>query len=241
MQRFAFCLYALPIALLAALLALPIDGLAQTTKFVGLGRGLTVNDYALQCQHPVMKSEPDSRFAACTDYVVAAAEQAVVVSGNEACRKSVTEGLFPGGIMESLFYLATQPEAKEGALADAARLVVLIQHAACKIGAPSAQAQVAVPKAAAATCSQVGEVAYWAATAQFSVKDKARLINAEIEARRPNKQRPAIPRESIDAARNLGTSSHGNAGPGNSDLHAARADAIGIAMLAYTMCLERRL
>ena len=77
MQRFAISLRALPIALLAALLAMPTGVVAQTKKFVGLGRGLTVNDYALQCQHPVMKSEPDSRFAACIAYVVSAAEQAV--------------------------------------------------------------------------------------------------------------------------------------------------------------------
>lgn len=241
MQRFAISLRALPIALLAALLAMPTGVVAQTKKFVGLGRGLTVNDYALQCQHPVMKSEPDSRFAACIAYVVSAAEQAVVVNGNEACRKSVAERLFPGGIMESLYYLATQPDAKDLPLANATRLAVLAQHAACKIGTSSVQAQVEVPKAAADACSQMGEVAYWAATAHFSANDNARLINAEADARRPNKLRPAIPRESIDAARALGISSHGNAGHGNSDLHAARADGIGIAMLAYTLCLERRL
>lgn len=100
---------------------------------------------------------------------------------------------------------------------------------------------VAVPKTTAEICSQLGEIAYWAATETFSNNDKRNLNNAILQAGKPNKLRPVIPNSLIDAARKLGVSSHGNAGPGNANLVAARADAIATAMLTYTMCLDGRL
>ena len=116
----------------AAMLAAPIATLAAPEKFLALRPKMTVNDFALQCQHPAMKSEPDARFAGCISYVVAVVEQAAVVKPSAACKRSVSERIFPGAIMDALFHLATQPDSRNMPLADAAREIVLVAHKACE-------------------------------------------------------------------------------------------------------------
>ena len=93
----------------------------------------------------------------------------------------------------------------------------------------------------AATCSQLAEVVYWAATAHLSERDKQHLLAAEVSARKPNKLRPAISGANIDEARKMGVISHGNAGPGLTTLDGARQDAIATATVVYEMCANGRL
>jgi len=98
-----------------------------------------------------------------------------------------------------------------------------------------------IPESTDATCSQLGEIAYWAATAHLAKSDERRLSEARANALRPNKVRPAISSKLIESANASGVMSHGNAGPGLSSLEAARADGILAAMNVYRLCLESSL
>ncbi len=92
-----------------------------------------------------------------------------------------------------------------------------------------------------ATCGDLSEIAYWAATANFSATDENKLILAKKNAGKANNLRAAISPEIIAAAVRSGVTSHGNAGEGNSNINAARSDAILSATGTYAMCLDGRI
>lgn len=91
------------------------------------------------------------------------------------------------------------------------------------------------------TCSQLGQIAYWAATAHLAQADERRLNEARSDALRSNQLRSALPKHLVEYANSAGAMSHGNAGQGLSSLEAARADAVIAAMDVYGRCLAGRL
>ncbi|HEY4072779.1 MAG TPA: hypothetical protein VGM52_06720 [Herbaspirillum sp.] len=100
---------------------------------------------------------------------------------------------------------------------------------------------VKIPEKTDATCHDLGIVAFWASTSHLSKLDKKRQAEAEADAYQKNPQRPAIPKALVEAARLQGTTAHGNAGAGNTNLDAAREDAIYAALMTYSMCVDGRL
>ena len=100
---------------------------------------------------------------------------------------------------------------------------------------------VQVPAITSATCGDLAEISFWAATAHLSKKDDSNLVTVKQNASKANNLRPGIPMAIIDKAELYGVTSHGNAGEGNSNLDAARKDAIVSATITYEMCLDGRI
>lgn len=92
-----------------------------------------------------------------------------------------------------------------------------------------------------ATCGSLAEITYWSATSGFSETDNKNFILEKMNASKPNKLRAGIPQEVIAKAELYGVTSHGNAGEGNSNIYAARQDAVSAALGTYEMCLDGRI
>ncbi len=90
-------------------------------------------------------------------------------------------------------------------------------------------------------CSSLATISYWSATSGFSKTDNKSLESEKIYASKPNKFRSEIQQELIAKAELQGVISHGNAGEGNSNIYAARQDAISAAMWVYESCLDGRI
>jgi hypothetical protein len=118
------------------------------------------------------------------------------------------------------------------------KLAYLLAIASSLAVAASPPTTATIPTSTDATCSQLGEIAYWAATAHLAKSDERRLSEARANALQPNNVRPAVPLKLIESANAAGMMSYGNAGPGLSSLEAARADGVLAAMNVYRLCLE---
>ena len=109
-------------------------------------------------------------------------------------------------------------------------------------GSASAQDRaISIPDYLSAKCHDLAVVTYWSATAHLSRADKESASQAIKEAEEANDLRPALDAAIIQKAEGNGFSSHGNAGPGLSNLHDARGDAIVAAMETYEQCIEGEL
>lgn len=108
--------------------------------------------------------------------------------------------------------------------------------AALALVVPRANA-LAVSEATSATCSALGQISYWAATAHLSEADKRLLAQVRSDALQPNKLRKAVPKSLVQAAELAGVMSHGNAGEGNTSLQAARQDAVLTALDVHSQCV----
>jgi hypothetical protein len=94
----------------------------------------TVNDFALECQHPIKKSHGPERNALCVTYINAAVLQIALTKRSPQCWAELESGkAAPGPIMDVLFYIATQPEQRNRPLASELRSVVIdVAAKACK-------------------------------------------------------------------------------------------------------------
>ena len=94
----------------------------------------SVNDFALECQHPAKKSYGPQRNALCVSYINAAVLQIALAKGSPKCWAEIQEGkAAPGPIMDVLFYIASQPEQRNRPLASELRSVVVeVAAKACK-------------------------------------------------------------------------------------------------------------
>jgi hypothetical protein len=90
-------------------------------------------------------------------------------------------------------------------------------------------------------CQDLGEIAYWAATAHLSKSDERELNELIANSAKPNKIRRAIDERLVSKAVFWGYSSHGNSGDGLKSLSAARKDGILTALSVYDMCLNGQL
>lgn len=94
----------------------------------------TVNDFALDCQHPIKKSHGPQRLALCISYINAAVQQIALAKRSPQCWAELEAGkAAPGPIMDVLFYMATQPDQRNRQLASELRTVVVeVAAKACK-------------------------------------------------------------------------------------------------------------
>lgn len=94
----------------------------------------TVNDFALECQHPAKKSNGPERNKLCVRYVNAAVQQVALAKKAPECWAAIDEGqAAPGPIMDVLFYLAAQPIERDRKLASALKSVITdVAVKACK-------------------------------------------------------------------------------------------------------------
>lgn len=93
---------------------------------------MTVNAYAVQCQHPAMKSQPAERLRVCVDYINAVKQSVGAATRTPECWQDLEKHAMPGAIQDVLFYLATQPEERRRALAPSTRDVVLLAAKRCR-------------------------------------------------------------------------------------------------------------
>lgn len=94
----------------------------------------TVNDFALECQHPIKKSYGPQRLALCITYINAAVLQIALAKRSPKCWSELEGGnVAPGPIMDALFYIASQPGQGKRELASELRSVVVdVAATACK-------------------------------------------------------------------------------------------------------------
>jgi hypothetical protein len=94
----------------------------------------TVNDFALECQHPIKKSHGSQRVALCVSYINAAVMQIALTKRSPQCWAELEAGkAAPGPVMDVLFYLASQPGEGKKPLASELRAVVTeVAAKACK-------------------------------------------------------------------------------------------------------------
>jgi hypothetical protein len=94
----------------------------------------TVNDFALECQHPIKKTHGLQRNALCVSYINSAVLQIALAKRSPECWADLEAGkAAPGPIMDVLFYIAAQPEQRTRQLATELRTVVTeVAAKACK-------------------------------------------------------------------------------------------------------------
>lgn len=94
----------------------------------------TVNDFALQCQHPIKKSYGPHRIALCVTYINSAVQQIALAKRSPKCWAELEAGnAAPGPIMDVLFHIAGEPEQGRRQLASELRSVVVdVAAKACR-------------------------------------------------------------------------------------------------------------
>ena len=94
----------------------------------------TVAEFALECQHPAMKSHPDERMNICLTFLASAVHQIALAKRSSRCWQEVESGkASPMAISDALFYMATQPEEKGRPVGEALREVVVeVAAKSCK-------------------------------------------------------------------------------------------------------------
>lgn len=93
---------------------------------------MTINEFALQCQHPAHKTEPQARGEACIDYAKIVSDSIGKVNRTPECWADLEAQAFPGALLESIFYLAAISSEKKKPLATVSRQVVLTVAKNCK-------------------------------------------------------------------------------------------------------------
>lgn len=105
--------------------ALAADGFRPLTE------KSTVNDFALQCQHPGLKSNPDQRITACADELRRAREKVGNKKRSHECWTQLEKVSFIP-IFDAMFSLAATPQyAKDGAL-DALEEIYFVVSPRCE-------------------------------------------------------------------------------------------------------------
>lgn len=89
-------------------------------------RTTTVLEFAQECQHSGMKSQPEARIRICSSYIAGAAYQVGLTKASPACWKELEDGGFGlGPVGEVIFFLATQPKHQDQNIGEAIRWVLL--------------------------------------------------------------------------------------------------------------------
>lgn len=115
----------------AALLAVSLTAIAVDLADT-LGSNSTVNDFALQCQHPGMKSEPSQRIKMCINYIDSAKQQVGELKRTPECWKSLDDKASPMAVSDVMFYLAAQPDERLVMAKKALSEIIIIAAPECK-------------------------------------------------------------------------------------------------------------
>jgi len=97
-------------------------------------RHTTVLEFAQECQHSGMKSQPDMRLSICASYIAGAAYQIGLSKSTESCWKERRDGGFGvGPVGEVIFHLATLPQQQDRPVGETIRWVLLdVATKSCK-------------------------------------------------------------------------------------------------------------
>lgn len=90
----------------------------------------TVSEFALQCQHPALKSNPDQRIALCVDQVKQARERVASKKGTYECWKQLDSLSFLP-IFDAMFYLAISTKDAKNPSGSALEEVFVISAPSC--------------------------------------------------------------------------------------------------------------
>lgn len=89
-------------------------------------RQTTVLEFAQECQHSGMKSQPEMRLSICASYIAGAAYQIGLSKSTESCWKELRDGGFGvGPVGEVIFHLATLPQYQDRPVGESIRWVLL--------------------------------------------------------------------------------------------------------------------
>lgn len=97
-----------------------------------LGSNSTVNDFALQCQHPAMKSNSDQRMKMCIAYIDSVKQQVGGSKRTTECWKSLDDKASPMAVSDGMFYLATQPDERLAMAKKALSEIIILAAPECK-------------------------------------------------------------------------------------------------------------
>lgn len=117
-----------PLFFIAALAAACAAVQAQVPVING---ALTVNDFAMQCQHPRMKSNPDARIDACFGWVRSSIESVGQANRTPECWEDL-EHVIPLVTSDLLFHMATLPDERRRPLTPATREAILVGAKRCR-------------------------------------------------------------------------------------------------------------
>ena len=92
---------------------------------------MTVNDFALQCQHFGMKSNPQARGDACLSWLKSSIEAVGQANRTSECWEDL-ERTAPLVVSDVLFHMATLPDDRKLKLPAATREVILLSAKRCK-------------------------------------------------------------------------------------------------------------
>ena len=124
MKRVTLCLALVGVSAFAQ----PADPAVEAS----LGPDAKVWQFALQCQHPAMKSNSDARVTSCVNYVRRVAAAVSAAKNTDACREAIGK-VRPMVVLDAMFYGATQQNLKDERAWDLAMEVVQVGVPTCKL------------------------------------------------------------------------------------------------------------
>lgn len=112
--------------------------LAWATNVVAapLSQNTTVGQFAIECQHPASKTDPDARLRRCMDFVNVQRLKVMERQKSIACVEALNNTP-PGALAETVFAMAMEKEHRSKPADSALLALIVISTPACQASLPS--------------------------------------------------------------------------------------------------------